>query len=162
MGLRDFKPEIVKIKFKPKSGEQEFEVRGLNADDFTHLVKLHLADLDQAKLLYDAMKADIYTRQNFDKFVLSLIGQAPGLVAEIISLAAGEPEIAPIYRRLPLPVTANALAEIVRMTLEEVGGVVPFVVALQSVFQAVAPPAVTETLTRAVKSFGSTGASAET
>lgn len=161
MGLQNFVPETFTIKFKPKGGEQSFTVRGLNADDFTHLVKLHLADLEEAKVLYDRMKADIYTRENMEKFTLALIGQAPGLVAEIISLSADEPHLAATYRRLPLPVTAQALAEIVRMTLEEVGGVRPFVLALGGVLQSV-NPRLAEMLTAGVRSLSSIGESVAT
>ena len=158
MSLQDFKPEIVSIKFKVGKVEQTFTVRGLTADDFTHLISLHLGDMEAARVLYDRMKADVYTRENYEKFVLAMVTQAPGLVAEIISVSADEPHLAATYRRLPLPVAANALAEITRLTLEEIGGVRPFVASLTALVQSVAPE-FAQRMIAAVQSLSSIGAS---
>lgn len=162
MTLDEYQPETKDIVFKSRKDEVKFTVRGLNLDDFTHLVRLHLDDLQALRELYDRMKVDVYTRANMDKFVYAMLASAPGLAAEIISLAANDAEHADNYRKLPLPISVQALAEVVRLTLEEVGGLNPLMESLAAVLQNVVPPQMLAALGAAMKSFLSIGESGKT
>lgn len=96
------------------------EVRGLNADDLAILVANHLEPISKATALYAAQKRDQFSTANLHAFVIQTASSFPGLVSEVISLAADEPSLK--GRKIALGVQIAALNEIVRLTLEEAGG----------------------------------------
>jgi hypothetical protein len=97
-----------------------FTVRGLSFVDITALVGLHQAELSA---LFDQIKVgegklDI---EDPSAMLSGLMAQAPEAAAQIIALAADEPDVA-IAVTLPFPVQLDALEKIVGMTFAAEGG----------------------------------------
>lgn len=136
MALADYQPERVDIQFKGGP----LSVRGLSLDDVSVLVKHHLTDLDQLLELYsknvDPQLAVMATAQ----YAVTLVREAPALVANFIALAADEPEQADKARRLPIPVQVECIKEIGRLTFEEAGGAKKFFESLKELATKVRPP----------------------
>jgi len=106
-------------------GEQPyFEIRGLNIDDLTFLVQLHLDPVTRAVKLYQESRKDIMATGNLSQFVLSIMRDFPGLTAEVISAAADSLDDATreVAQRLPVSTQTLALTKIVSLTLEDAGG----------------------------------------
>lgn len=104
-------------------GGQSCEVRGLSFDDFAALLRTHLPDLEAIFDLFTNIEG--VSRDQFDNVAATLIAQAPGLVANVIALAAGEGD-ASDAERLPGPIQLNLLNEIGDLTFTEAGGVKKF------------------------------------
>jgi hypothetical protein len=96
------------------------KVRGLNADDLAILLTNHLEPISKAAALYAAAKKDVYTKANLHSFVISCAKEFPDLMSEVISLAADEPSLR--TKKIALGVQMTALQEILRLTVEEAGG----------------------------------------
>lgn len=137
-GLDGYEPEESVIKLKGKGGKDySFKVRGLTIPDVTKLLEHRLGDVEAA---YELVKGD-KRRLGADDIIISLLGEAPALMAEVISAAAddrGNPEV---YLKLPFSAQHRALAEIARMTLEEAGGLKNLFATLQSLLPAAFPDA---------------------
>lgn len=123
MGLADYQPETRVIPFKGGS----FEVRGITLNDFTSLVRTHMPDLEA---IFDLGSNVIGGKVELDdndltQLILALVEQAPGLVANLICLAAGETDDKAVENaaHLPFPIQAKALFEIADVTFSEVGGI---------------------------------------
>lgn len=95
-------------------------LRGLNLDDFALLLQDHLEPISKAVELYQQSKQDIYTSKNMQGFILAIVKDFPGLVSEVISIAADEPEAKRV--KLGLGFQTSAIAAISKLTLEEAGG----------------------------------------
>ena len=104
----------------PLGGDATGRVRGLNLDDISILVTDHLPAITKAVTLYAASKGDVYTKTNIHAFVIQVASEFPTLLSEVISLAADEPALK--GRKIAMGVQIAALTEIVRLTLEELGG----------------------------------------
>ena len=115
MSLADIQQESHTVKV----GEASFTVTGLSLNGLSTLVKNHIDELEQVLDLFDG---DVTTEQ-FGSTALKLVNEAPGLAANIIAVASGEPQYAHLVSRLPFPVQIEALEAIGRMTFQEVGGV---------------------------------------
>ena len=120
MSLHDFTPERVAIKHK---GKPLMEVRGSNLEDLAYLVREHLEDLRTLQTRATGAQAEIFSRLNQDGFLLKVLTDLPVIASEIIARAADAEEGgAANIRRLPLGTQILAMQEILRMTLEDVGG----------------------------------------
>lgn len=123
MGLADYQPETRVIQLKGGS----FAVKGLSLTDFTTLVRHHLPDLeaivDMAAKTMDG-KVDL-TEDDIGRLAVVFAEQAPGFVANLISLASGETDEKAVENayKLPFPVQVKALVDIAELTFDEVGGV---------------------------------------
>ena len=117
MALGDYK--VPSHEFNLKGGS--FIVKGLSLEDVTSLVQHHLPDLEA---LYDLFtkSADVMS-EDFRPLVVSLVTQAPGFAANVIALAAGEPDKAKAAATLPFPVQVDVLLKVGDLTFLEVGGV---------------------------------------
>lgn len=124
MSLATYIPETVTILVPVKKGADPvtFTVRGLNTDDLTWLVTEHLHDVEATIELWSAAREEIMARGSMDAFILKMVGSVPGLVSEVISVVAGERHLKDVYRTLPFSVSALALTHILRLTMEENGG----------------------------------------
>ena len=123
MSLADYQPETRVIPFKGGS----FAVRGLTLNDFTSLVRTHMPDLEA---IFDLGSNVIGGKSDLDdgdltKLIIAFTEQAPGLVANLICLTAGETDEKAVANAsiLPFPTQAKALFEIADMTFAEVGGI---------------------------------------
>ena len=66
---------------------------------------------------------------------LTVLQEAPALVADIICRAADEPDAHDRARMLPLPIQLNALEVITKLTFEDAGGPKAFLVSVMSLVQ---------------------------
>jgi hypothetical protein len=117
MSWADYQPPTAEV---PLGGGAKGRVRGLNVDDLSSLVTNHLESISKAVALYAASKKDVYSTKNLHAFIIQTASQFPGLVSEVISLAADEPSLK--GKKIALGVQIAALNEIARLTLEELGG----------------------------------------
>ena len=101
-------------------GDQVVPLRGLDLDDFSALLQTHLEPISKAAELYRASKRDVFSTANLQSFVLTVAKDFPGLVSEVISIAADEPEARRIKTNLGFQM--SAIQAIVKLTLEEAGG----------------------------------------
>lgn len=162
MSLSDFEVERIPIL---RRGSVLFHVRGLNVEDLTVLVKKNLPDIEEAFRLYNATKTEVFSTRNLDKFFVTLVSKLPGLVAEVISHAADEPDETAKARKLPLALQVLALTETVNATFEEVGDLKNLFATLAQRVQDNVDPGVLDagrSLLKNQLSKGSTGAADET
>lgn len=136
MALADYSPERVAIGFKGGS----FQVRGLSLDDVSVLMKDHLADLDELLVLYSRNVDPQMTVAATAQYAVTLVREAPSLVANVIALASDEPDAIDNARRLPLPTQVDALKAIGQLTFEEAGGAKKFFESLKELVMRVRPP----------------------
>jgi len=115
MPLSDFTPEKRSIQMKGGS----FDVGGLSLQDVAILVREHLDDLQALFELFEKGG----TTEQFKALIPTVVTQAPGFVANVIALAAGEPEGADNAMRLPAPVQIEAVTHVVDLTFGDVGGI---------------------------------------
>lgn len=135
MGLAHFEPETHEIKFTSKGKPFSFVVRGLNLVDLSYLVGEHLADIEAAWELFSDAQKEIIRRGSMDGLFLTLCRDAPGLVAEIISVAADEKDLVEQYAKLPFSISVTALAEVSRLTMVEAGGLKNLFASLANLIQ---------------------------
>lgn len=122
MALADYQPERSVVEFKGGS----VAVRGLSLDDVSLLIKNHLDDLDQILAMYKSNVTPDIQAAVMAEYAVTLVREAPGMVAHIISLAADEPDAVENARRLPMPTQIELLKAIGHLTFEEVGGIKKF------------------------------------
>lgn len=154
--MSKFKPITSSI---PLPGDNPpITVRGLGLEDFGLLIENHLAAVTEAAERYAAMKKDIYAKQNLQGFMLVLAREFPSLAAEVISVAADEPELRGF--KLPIGPQMAALAEITRLTLMDAGGLGNLLAILGTTLQSVGGDSLVESL-KPMLSPGSIGGSAK-
>lgn len=117
MSWADYQPPTAEV---PLGGGATGKVRGLNVDDLSVLITNHLEPISKAVALYAKSKKDVYTTANLHAFVISTASEFPGLISEVISLAADEPALKD--KKIAMGVQIAALNEILKLTLEELGG----------------------------------------
>lgn len=125
MSLADYTPERVTIEHK---GQALVSVRGLCLDDVGILVRAHLHVLNS---LADLSKRGDIAMFGGDKFILDVVTLAPNVAFDIIALAADEPEYTAQARKLPVGLQVKILQEVLRLTLEDVGGPLALMTLLQ-------------------------------
>lgn len=118
MPLAGYQPETRDV---PLHGGNSFAVRGMSFTDIASLMRTHFPDLEALSDLF-AHGFENIDRGEFEKLALVLITQAPGFVANVIAMAAGEGD-ASDAEKLPAPIQVRALLDIGELTFEEVGGV---------------------------------------
>lgn len=118
MSLADFAPQRRDVML---NGATLFSIRGLSFVEFETLIRTHFPDLDGIADLWD--KFGDASFDDIAPFFVALTSQAPGLVANIIALAADEPHAAPQAIKIPAPAQIKILLDITDLTFNEVGGV---------------------------------------
>lgn len=124
MALADYQPESRVISFNGGS----FTVKGLSLNDVTTLIRYHLPDLEAIFALgSDVMggKTEL-TEDDLTRLAVAFAEQAPGFVANLIALAAGEsnnPAAIDAAYKLSAPLQVQTLVAIADLTFAEVGGV---------------------------------------
>lgn len=139
MALADYQPERVTVEFKGGS----FQVKGLSLDDVTVLMRHYLTDIDHLIELYAKDVDPKLSVAATAQYAITLVREAPTLVAHVIALAAEEPDQIDMARRLPIPVQVEALKAIGRLTFEEAGGAKKFFESLTELLTRVRPPELT-------------------
>lgn len=95
-------------------------VRGFNLDDFMALVPTHMEALSKIAALYAQHKDSVFSNRAFQDFLLAAARDFPGLVSEVISIAADEPESRGV--KLSMPLQLAVLTAVMKLTVEEAGG----------------------------------------
>lgn len=165
MGLAHFEPETQTIKFTAKKEEYSFTVRGLTLVDLTYLIGEHLADIEAAWELFQSAQKDIVRTGSLDGFYLTLCRDAPGLVAEVISVAADERDLVDRYVKLPFSITVTSLAAVVRLSMVEHGDLGNLFASIIKLVEEALPESVRAQMTaqiQEIKSRASTGESEKT
>lgn len=140
--LKAYRPPTADV---PLNSEISITVRGLGLDDLSHLIANHLDGISKAADLYSRSKADIFATKNMQGFILTLAKDFPGLVSEVISVACDEPDAKDV--KLPFPIQLRALTEIVKLTLEDAGGMGNLFATLGSLWQGARDGAVLSRMT---------------
>ena len=123
MALADTAIERRQIVIKGGS----FELSGLSLDAFTTLIRTHLPDLEAVYELVENTTNGLsdLTEADLQTLVIAVAEQAPGFVANLIALSAGETsdKAIKVARSLPFPLQVKCLMEVVDLTFDEVGGI---------------------------------------
>lgn len=123
MALSDYKQVSRVFELKGAS----FEVKALSLNEMRVLIRQHMPDLEALfQVSVEALegKSEV-SESDIQRLVVAAVEQAPGLVANVIALSAGETDeagVAAAYR-LPFPVQVDVLLAIGNLTFDEVGGV---------------------------------------
>lgn len=118
MGLNNYIPQ--RHAFDLQGGS--FSVRGLSLEDVSRLIATHLPDLEALYDLFASNKINSTSDEQFENLIKTLVIEAPGFAANVIALAADEPDTAKQAAMLPFPVQIEALMKIGDMTFTDVGG----------------------------------------
>lgn len=116
MALAGYQPEHRSVA----AGATTFNVRGLSLNDAAVLIREHFPDIDALFDLFNGVE-NMETEQ-LQQLAVVLTTNAPGFVANVIALAAGEGS-ASDAEKLPASVQLQALFDIGELTFTEVGGV---------------------------------------
>lgn len=139
MSLRDY---VVATKTIPLQGNQKMSIRSLGFDDIQHLLLNKRGLIDKALKLFG--EAD-FNPDNADPsqvrdFGASLLAALPDLVAELIAIAADEPDLGHKAKRLPAPAQLEALMGIYDLTFTEPDSVKNFFDRLVSLMTSIPRP----------------------
>lgn len=118
MALMDHKTARLEV---PLSEDNSFSVRGLDIDDITHILTNYLPAVTKAAELWKQHQESTFTNVNFVNMCGVLSTEFPGLVMEVISIAADEPEAKNV--RIGLGAQIAALQAIFKLTVEDAGNV---------------------------------------
>lgn len=140
MSLRDFVAPTRTITIR---GEHKFSVRALGFDDIQFLL------INRHSLIQDALKlfgetgfdAETASEEELRAFGIKLVTLLPQFVAELVALAADEPDQAEKVRRLAAPVQVEALLAIYELTFPEPESVKNFFDHLARLMQKIPRPA---------------------
>lgn len=103
-------------------GDTSIHLVGLSLEHITILVREHLSDLEAIVEIISGGES-LDQIQDFKNVAFSLVTQAPGLAANIIAIAANEPDQAEAVMRIPAPTQIEILLAIGDLTFMEVGGI---------------------------------------
>lgn len=116
-----FKDYVVPTLSVPLAKGQSVSLTGLSLESIATLVRIHEDELQG--LFTILMNAREMSGDDFAKMAAPVASQAPGLVANIIALSAGEFDMAPTVARVPLPKQIELLIAVGKITFEEPGSV---------------------------------------
>jgi len=137
MSIADYKPQTAEVAFKGGS----FLVRGLALEDVSVLLRSHLPDLNALVTLFQSNARDDVAVTSMAQYAIALVKEAPGLVSNLIALAADEPDNVAAFRKLSMPIQLRAIETIGRLTFEESGGPKNFFESLINLVRSVSPTA---------------------
>jgi hypothetical protein len=120
--ITEYTPDRELVPLKNKKADYSFHVRGLTFVDVSTLVNMHLNDVEAAYALYERASTAIMSDMGYETLAMTLVQGAPGLTAEVISMAADDLDNAQQYAKLPFSVTVLAVEKIARLTLQDAGG----------------------------------------
>lgn len=136
MALADYKPLRSVVAFNGG----EVSVRGLALQDVSVLMHHHLADIN---VLVEALGAEVkneITSTLIAQHAVTLIKEAPGLVANLIALAADEPDQVDTVRSMGMAVQIRIIEQIAKLTFDEAGGPKKFAESLVGLLRGLRPP----------------------
>lgn len=119
MGLRDYELPTETVQIDAKNS---FTVRGISFEDITRLVNKHGPVLVLVYGKFTEMKGKHDLRpETLGMLVQSVIGQFPEAVADMIAVAAEEPDQTAKISRLPVGIQFDAIEKIIRLTFSGEG-----------------------------------------
>lgn len=121
MALADFKLPTLEV---PLPDGNSFAVRGISAEDVAILISGHASAMDT---FFARFQSGAAQAQSDMEMGMSLITEAPGLMSKIIALAADEPHMEALVRKLPIGTQLDALQKIAKVSFESSGGMGNFV-----------------------------------
>jgi len=121
MTLASYTPPSAKV---PIGSDKTIIVTGLSLQAIEILIRTHLPDIEELFDLF--VDGGNLGQDDIKKLAVTLATRAPGFTANVIALAAGEPDATANAAKLPFPVQLHALSDIGRLTFAEVGGVKKF------------------------------------
>lgn len=118
MGLQNYKPP--RHEFDLGAENEPMSVRGLDLQSISVLIHHHLPD---AEALFDlfANRVQLGT-SDFQGLIMGIISDAPGFAANVIAMAADEPEAGPQVETMPFPLQVQIIEKIGELTFKDVGG----------------------------------------
>lgn len=124
--LRNFKPRTATMQ----AGDETVALRGLTVNDLSLLMESHASSLRAVWDHWNGAKDAPTDGARQDRMLVLLLREFPALSADVIAIAANEPDAGEQARRLPFPTQLDALVKIARLTFEEVGGLGNFLSSL--------------------------------
>lgn len=121
--LPEYIPFTDTLTVRGKNGDTTIELRGLNLMDLTEIFKTHLPDLGALAGMVDANGGTNMDEKGMMQVATNIVGQAPGLVANIIARAADDPTWVESAARLPFMAQVDGITKVARLTFDEIGGV---------------------------------------
>jgi hypothetical protein len=118
MALRNFQVKKVDV---PLNEEETMTVRGLTATDIGLILSRHQNSIKTLVSRAEGVTANGEIG-NFDELVNTAITSFPDVVAEVICVAADEPDAFDQAMSLPAPVQLEAIYQIGNITFEADGG----------------------------------------
>lgn len=113
MALSDF---VLPTKEVQLPGGGNFAVRGVSLQDIAVLLAQHGPTMEA---FYQRFSTD---QQSAMEVGMGLVKEAPALVAQIIAIAADEPDMASTVLRFSITVQQEALEAIAKLTFDAAGG----------------------------------------
>lgn len=113
--LSAFSPFVDTLVVPTRDGDLELELRGLSADAITFLAQQHGEIL--AIAFGAAVRGEI-DETNVETYLLSMLNDAPALVAGVIAFGCGEPEAFAQAAALPVTSQIEAVDKIIRLTFK--------------------------------------------
>lgn len=122
MSLASYTPESRGVEI---GGVVKFHVTGLSLSHVEILIRTHLDDIEA---LFDLFmnEGGNFESDDLKRLGISLATNAPGFVANVIALAAGEQDATENAARLPLGTQLSTVSDVMELTFMEVGGIKKF------------------------------------
>ncbi len=95
-------------------------LRGINLDDLMALMPTHFEALSKIATLYTEHQESVFSDRAMTQLILTVANTIPGVIAEVISIAADEPEAKDV--RLSTGLQIACIQAILKLTVEEAGG----------------------------------------
>lgn len=139
MSLRDY---VIGTRTVTLQGDHKLSVRALGFDDIQHLLVNKHGLIDTALRLFSesGLNPDSADPQQVREFTASLLAALPDLAAELIAMAADEPDLGSKAKRLPAPAQLEALMAIYELTFTEPDSVKNFFDRLASLMTSIPRP----------------------
>ena len=124
MGLKDIQIPTEEVTIRG----QAITLRGLGFSDVAYLIHIHSETLNTfvAKAQTELEAEGGESAADVGSLLSDALATAPELAADVIALAADEPDAADTVRKLAAPTQLDMLMKIGRLTFEEAGGVKKF------------------------------------
>ncbi len=143
MSLRDY---VIATRTVALHGDNKLSIRALGFDDIQHLLINRHGLIDSALKLFgdSGFDAERANEQEVRSFAAKMLATLPELVAELIAIAADEPDLADKAKRLPAPVQLEALMAAYQLTFTEPDSVKNFFDHLADLISSIPRPKVVD------------------
>jgi len=126
---------------------ESLSFRGLSLNDFSTLMRGHMAELSKLFDMYDNVETRETAISQSANFAIKIVQEAPGMVAQLIVLASDSPqEHIEHAEKFPLPLQVECVRCIINLTFEEAGGAKKFLDSLMQMVTSLRPKAASEGL----------------